>query len=1051
MTEVKAALPPLLTISLFADVHITVNDQPVPPWSRTKARALLAYLALASAQPVARTTLCDLLWPGYAAHTARMSLRRALADLRTYLAPFDPIHSDYQTVQLALDTVAVWCDVLHFEQLLDECQRHPHRTITGCPACQARLRLAHSLYKAGFLATLPSVDSPPFNAWVQAERSRLAVRYAALQHVLCNAVPPLGNLPLPQTSLVGRTAELAHLGAYLTHPGTRGLTLVGFGGMGKTRLALALAEQVREHFPDGVWLVELGALPPAAMPPGVADRSAPAPDRLTQERHWLHDRLATAISLALGVALQGANRPTAQLTAYLRDKTTLLLLDTFEHLCPAVDLLQTLLQDAPRLRFLITSRHQIDLPVCPVYPVEGLSLPPSTPVHALSPRATVAHYSALQLFVERAENAAFDLTLDESTLAAICDLCRLVESAPLAIELAAALLETQSPAQILQAVRAHYTALQANLIDLPSRQRSAEALFRTVWALLTADEAQLLARCAVFRGGFTLDAAQTVAAATPALLQALGQKSLLRQGSGARYAMHDLVRQFADEQLAQDAAVAHQIHAAHAAYFTALLATWQPDDATEQRFRTAVTQEWENVQAAWAWALATGQVGLLQQGVAGLAEFYEMAGLFGEFNRTFGTALARVRVLVDASQTTAQGPLTNLMAVQTLLAHLLWRRSHMLVGALGELEETQALAEELLAWGRRLGNDRLAAWGYYELSMVALSQGNYQRQAVLLRQAIPLAQQQDDQHALALYLMLLGVSLKLQREFADAQRYFEAALAMAQTVGSSRRTILILNNLGAYHWEAGNFTQAIACFQQTLPRAQQTAQKDSATFATTCLGALASTLGDYDNARAYFEAAHQQYRELGDNVMEAELLNLLGALAFEMGELTVAADYCRRTQAAPAAQIYRIQREALLLQGHLQRSAGKWGAAHATYAAAYTLSHQTNLLTEWLPVQAHRSALYLAQGDASAALAAVAPVVANFADTSFNPAQRPQELLLIASQILAAHQDPRAPAVLQQAWALVQQQVANISDPRLRTTFLTNVPANRKLAQLVGE
>lgn len=1039
MSEEDAALPPLLAIYLFVDTNLIVNQQPRPLLHRAKVLGLLAYLTLAQAQPILRTTLCELFWPGYPVRSARISLRRTLADLRAYLAPFNPIHSNYQTVQLALDAAPIWCDVLHFEQLLDECQRHPHRTITSCPACQARLHLARSLYKADFLSVLPPVDSPPFNAWVQAQRSHLAARYAELQHDLSHTAPPLGNLPLPQTSLVGRTAELAHLQAYLTHPSTRGLTLVGFGGMGKTRLALALAEQVRDHFPDGVWLVELGALLPTVLPPG-------ALDCLTQEHEWLHDRLATAISLALGFTLQGANRPTAQLTVYLRDKTTLLLLDTFEHLSPAVDLLQTLLQEAPRLRLLITSRHQLDLPACAVYPVEGLSLPPSIPIHALTPQATIAHYSALQLFVERAEAAAFNLTWDEQTLAVISDLCRLVEGAPLAIELAAALLESQSPAQILLAVRANYSALQAELLDLPSRQRSAEAIFLTSWRLLTPHEAQTLACCAVFHGGFTVAAAQAVVAATPVTLAALVQKSLLHPAAADRYVMHDLVRYFVSAQPAYTEA-RQQSQAAHAAYFCALLAPWQPDhqdDATVDAVIAAARPDWENVQAAWQWAVVTGARPLLQQSNFGLAEYCLTTGLYLVLNHLVGNAVARVRTLAEANLATPDHT-----AWQTLLAHLIWHQARITHAIFAQLEQAQRLAEELVAWGRHLADPTLEGYGYYELGVVALYQGNYQRQETLLRQALTLAQQQGGRYHQLVCLGLLGASLKGLHQYSAAQRAFQEALPLAQALGTSRMLIWLLNNLGSLHWSAGNFTAAIACFEEVLPRAQRLAQKDSETFAIACIGALAFTLGDYTTAHTHLTTAQQTYQTLGDQTLAAQLLTLLGALAEERGDLAAADAYCQRALAAPAAHLYAVQSAALVLRGHLLRHAGAWAAALAAYQAAHELSQAQQVVTDILAVETYMAALALAQGNAAAARAAIEPVLAQTVNTSFDANQRPQELLWIAYQILHANQDPRSAAVLEQAWTLVQQQLANISDPHLRTTFLTNVAVNRTLAQLV--
>ncbi|MEZ4863090.1 MAG: hypothetical protein R3C14_17350 [Caldilineaceae bacterium] len=1045
LTSVNSAYS--IIISLFGNFGITINGKPVNTFRSNKTRALLAYLLVEHAQPVLRTTLAKFFWPDYTDTSIRTNLRQTLADLRNALAPFELLQTDRYHVQVRPDLTVLWCDALQFDELVTSWEQHDHPPTAPCPHCREQLAKAIDLATGVFLENFPTIESAPFQAWLQSRRAYFAARLEEAQTALAQSKARVGYLPPPLTSLIGRADELTELAADLRHPTYRCLTLVGPGGIGKTRLARALGEQMADDFADGVWLVELAGLaPPIAAP---TQPASPAANETATEQ--LQEQVAVAIGAVLGIAFYGANPPSVQVAAYLRDKTALLLLDSFEQVAPATALLLQLLETAPRLRLLITSRQRLPMQAQLVHLVDGLAIPPAETAAALALDPWITHYSSVQLFVERAQNAGFALPRAVSTLAPIGELCRLVAGSPWAIEVAVSMLDRQTPAALLAAIQDNYRALTTDLLDLPERQRSAESVFHTMWALLTPAEAQTLACCAVFHGGFKPAAAQTVAAATPAVLETLVHKSLLRREQGGRYAMHDLVRQFAGEQLAVDAAAADRAHAAHAAYFTALLATWQPDDATEQRFRTAVAQDWENVQAAWAWAVQTGQVALLQQGMAGLAEYYEIAGLFLEADRAFDVAVTRVSALLDATSATTGDAAIDIdkAPIQTLLAHLLWRRSHFLIAALGQIEEGQQLAEEVLAWGEHLHDATLTAWGYYELNVAALFQGDYLRQEELVRQAIRLAQQQGDQRAQANYLLLLAISLKMQQAFVAAAAAFEEALTLAQAVGSGRLALMIRSNLGSFHWETGNFTKAQEYLQQALTQAQARAQKDSATFATACLGALAQTLGDYANARAYCAAAHQGYVELGDKVLEAQLLNLLGALCIDMGELAAADDYCRRALASAVAQTYTVQREALMIQGQLQRSAGNWAAARTAYTAAYAVSQQTNLISEWLPIQAQLAALHLTEGETVAALAAIEPVLANFAEVQWSVAQRPQELLLIAYHILCAAQDPRAQAILHQAWQLVQEHVATIDDPRLRHTYRTNVPVNRELARLV--
>lgn len=1024
-----------VAISLFGTFALAVNGESVTNFRSNKTRALLIYLLLTDAQPLPRTTISELLWAGYVEQSAQTNLRQAVANLRSCLAPVELLQSSRTQLSLLRDPTLLWCDVYQFEALIDACYHHEHRMMAACLTCRTRLQQAVALYKAPLLETFTALDSQPFNVWLSAQRTRLAARLAEAQAILAAGSTTPGNLPPLLTPLVGRTHELVELERNLRHTVYRCVTLVGPGGIGKTHLACALGARMQSHFPDGVWLVELSGLPP----PQAED--APA---------LVYDRLAVAIAQAMGLNFYGAAAPTTQLAHYLTDKAALLILDSFEHLRVGAGWLPPLLTAAPRLQLLVTTRQRLPLKSQVVYGVEGLGVPPEEATNGRAATHLLAQYTSVQLFVERAASAGLTLPVDRATLATVGQLCRFVEGSPWAIELAVALLDQHSPAAILTAIQHNYRALTTNWLDVPLRQRSAEAVFLTTWRLLTPTEAQTLACCAVFRGGFTLDVAQTVAGATQATLDALVQKSLLQLSSAQRYTLHDLVRQFAGEQLALDDAAHHATQAAHAAYFITLLATWRPDDATEQRFRRAVTQDWENVQAAWAWAAASGQVALLQQGVDGLAEFYEIAGLYLDAARTLGQTSAQVRLLQSAGPPGAPAPTAADRAVQQLQAHLLRRRSHFLSAGLGQIAEAQALAEEVLALGEALADEGLRAWGYYELAIVALLQGDYGRQAHLLQQALTLAAHQGDQRAQAYYLVLLGISGKMQRNYAAARHTFETALTLAQTIGSSRLALLVLQNLGSFHWEAGHFTEANRALQHALNRAQQLAQKDSATFATAVLGALACTLGDYATARAYLTKAQQSFVELGDNVLAAQTLNALATLAIEVGDMAAAADYTERALRLPVAAVYYLQLAALMNQGQIHQKAGNWHAARTAYAAALALSQQHHQLSEQLPVQAYLAALDLAQGELTAARTAIEPVITHVAATTFSAEQRPQEFLLIAYRILVAAADPRAPALLTQAWALVQEQLAQIDDPRLRQTFLTKVPVNRALAQLVG-
>ena len=270
LTELLSAHSPAegiaqpVVITLLGAFNVTINGEAVTRFRSTKARALLAYLLLARPQPLLRTTLCELLWPDYTTESAQTNLRQTLANLRDSLAPFAIIDADRKYVHLRVDPVTIWCDLFQFDALLDACQQHAHTTLADCTVCQDRVQQAMALAQGGLLENFPETDSAPFSAWLQAQRARVAARLAAAQAALAAEKASSGNLPPSLTSLVGRAGELADLARKLQHTVYRCVSLVGPGGIGKTRLARAVGEQLEKRFPAGVWLVELGALAPAA-------------------------------------------------------------------------------------------------------------------------------------------------------------------------------------------------------------------------------------------------------------------------------------------------------------------------------------------------------------------------------------------------------------------------------------------------------------------------------------------------------------------------------------------------------------------------------------------------------------------------------------------------------------------------------------------------------------------------------------------------------------------------------------------------------------------
>lgn len=1024
-----------LAITLFGSLQVTRNQQPVVHFRSNKVRALLAYLLLAYPKSVARTTLTELLWAGYAPKSARINLRQALAILRNLFAPFVLVEGDYQTVRLLVDPAVVWCDALTFDELYNACQQHEHASLAQCPLCQTRLQQAIVLHTAPFLENLDEVESAPFVEWLVEQRAGYATRLAEAQAALRPVVQPRGNLPQPLTSLIGRANDLNELAVKALHPIYRCLTLIGPGGIGKTRLALALGEQLQSSFADGVWFVALAALDPATS---------------EGENTHLHDRLATAIGATLRLTWQGALRPTEQLIEYLRTKTLLLILDNFEHLHAGVELLVTLLQAAPQIRMVVTSRHRLSLQAQLVYQVTGLSLPPENGEETLPAAQLIARYASLQLFVERAANALFSVTYDAPTLTTISALCRLLEGAPLGIELAAALLETQTPAAILYAVRSRYTALQTNLGDLPARQRSAYAVLHTAWELLSAPEAQTLARCSVFRGGFTLAAAWQIIEANRTDLELLVNKSLLhRTTTGAdpgdgRYTLHELVRQFAAEQLAQQpVAVSQPIHDRHATYYLALLESWQPGMDEERAFRLAVQMELANVEAAWDWALAGELVTRLPAVVAGLAEFYDLTNAHHAAETILQRSVTQVRTRLAAPLNT---PLYD--PLQHLLAALLGRLGYVYVQCLGLPQQAHPVAEEALTLALALEDARLIGYNSFVRQIVAFAEYDFVYGMALGKDTLVLAQELGLVRERALALFGIGVHATHLGDYASALNTLTQAIALAQQSNDERLAQMVRVSLGVAYRVMGDFGQAIHCFEQNLPFLRQSDAQYQIAGSLLNLGVLYMILGDHASAAAYLEEGCQMLTAQGEKRLASDGLSVLSWLCVQTGENARAIAYAQQTLALAVSD--GAPQVAWLVLGDAYLGLGELDNAHRAYTQDIAISQSPSLRVDRWHAQAGLAAVLLAQNAKEEALAVVNALLSEFDPEQPDSLQHPQRVLLHCYRVLATNSDPRAAAVLQQACQLVQNRAEKISNPALRTSFLTNVPVNRALGALMA-
>ena len=342
---------------------------------------------------------------------------------------------------------------------------------------------------------------------------------------------------LDTTSFIGREKEYADIHQLLAQPDCRLLTLVGPGGIGKTRLALQLNKLLGDKFTRGSFVAYLQPL-----------RSA--------------EFFASAVADALGVSLTGQEPPLVQLAHYLSDKEALIIMDNFEHLLDAAEQLATLLSATPHIKYLITSREALNLQEEWLYPLSGLAFPTDA--------ATEQNDDAVQLFNDRAQHVYPDFVPDKE-VEAVIRICQLVEGLPLALELAAAWRKTLACQAIADEIQGGLAFLTTRHRNVLARHHSMQTVFDQTWQRLNEREQAVFKRLSVFRGGFLREAVAAVTGASLPILSALVDKSLLRLDSNGRYQIHELLRQYAAEQLEKSADDVAQTQSNHAAFYIQFL------------------------------------------------------------------------------------------------------------------------------------------------------------------------------------------------------------------------------------------------------------------------------------------------------------------------------------------------------------------------------------------------------------------------------------------------------------------------------------------------
>jgi DNA-binding SARP family transcriptional activator/predicted ATPase len=961
-----------LQLTLLGKPAVSQGSVPVTGLVYEKSLALLCYLAL-TGRPHSRAALAGLLWGEATEANARGALRKSIADLRQRVAPHLTITRGQVAFDR---TRPHWVDVEVFERRVSEAMGTIQREGALSSVDAARLAGAVDLYQDDFLAGFYVRHAPAFEEWVLLTRERLrlsmlralhalATHYAAQgaysegivyterlltmapeqdeahrqmmsllalsgqqgaalrQYQNCHRVlkeelgvepeeettalyirirdgveleaPSLAlrhNLPIPPLPLIGRKEQLANIQARLQDPACRQITLLGPGGSGKTHLALVaaaalLTQDKTAAFPDGGFFVPLAPLESV-------------------------EAMVPAVAQCLGFNFYDEHEPRQQLLNYLRKKRLLLVLDNFEHLLDGVALVADILETAPGIKVLATSRARLELRGEQLFPVAGVDCPQQM----TKDLNVLRSFAAVELFLESGRRIRPDLELTVDDLPNVARICCLVEGLPLGILLAASWIRILTPADIADRLSGEpgpdvygsgqgLDILETDWRDVPARQRSMRAVFDHSWNLLTQREQMVFAALSVFRGGFSLQAACQVSGGSLRQLMALVDQSLVQRAGPGRYAIHELLRHYAGEKLGgkpepltplradQPAAAADlrsQVRDRHSAFFCAALQAWAADlkGARQQAALAQMEVDIANARAAWDWAVERGQVTQMAQAMDGLGHFYRSHGRYEEGARLCRTAVEQLSrteppsgVSIDELRLTVAKALAWQAAFSSLLgrsdlAQTLARQSLILLEELVEAE--QEPASSLLKAVRR--EKAFATW---RLGRAMFDVDRAQTRP-LYEQSLAMYQILNDRWGMANVLEDLGWMARYEGDYDRARLLGEEDLVLRRALDDQRGVSRSLRQLSAIAYRQGRLEEAESLIREScaIPLAKESQAEQANRLSGS--GWILAMLGQFLEGHSWLEDSVSIWDNLGVSNMVAYMSVPLGFAKMHLGQ-----------------------------------------------------------------------------------------------------------------------------------------------------------------------
>jgi predicted ATPase/DNA-binding SARP family transcriptional activator/tetratricopeptide (TPR) repeat protein len=723
------------------------------------------------------------------------------------------------------------------------------------------------------------------------------------------------NLPEALTPFVGRRQELGEIGKLIGDPGVRLLTLLGPGGTGKTRLAIEVVREKSHLFPDGTLFIPLAPLSSA---------------------EYLLSTIAK--SLRFNVRESSGSLLT-QLGVYLHPKEILLILDNFEQLITAqsIEELLKLLEQAPHLKLLVTSRARLDLKSETLFLVKGMRFPDADLTR--TGLREMEKYSALQLFLQCARKVRPDFRLTNENLDAVTRICKAVQGMPLGIELATAWMELLSLEEIVAEIQNNLDFLETTQRDVPERQRSTRAVFSASWKLLNPSERDLFKRLSIFRGSFSRQAAGEVAHAGLRELSGLVSKSFLYSLGNGRFVVHELLRQYGVEELQQDGEEWQAARVRHSAYHLSLSAERARDlfgpkypEALE-----ALDAEIENLRAAWDWAVEQSQFERIDQALFGLFAYFTTRSLYWEF-------AARM-------QKTAQVVESSLMAApQEASRRLLLAKILPLISATTYDLVTDArlqLVLRSLDLVNELGAERQMGVMFSYLAREYGDRRDPQEAIGMLRRHLDWLRASDDDLAVTLTLQFLGSLLIRVGQPAQAKPVLEEAIAICKRRGDrigQANSNALLADLLRFRWKDA-FTEVERVLLECIEIYESIGARLSAALVLLQLAQFSDGFGEFAKCIACCQKGRQVAMEFGWLDLAAVWLSWESIAHLRMGDLERARQL--RQQSLEMARETNSRTDmiwGLLEMGEIERVAGNLDLAEKFYQECIT-SYQDNPMT----------------------------------------------------------------------------------------------------------